>query len=90
MTVDDIDLAEISEAFSSVVLSWELELKADMHRVKPDAGAIALDHPVVASGSRLFATRLAGTERRDAEIGLVTMCCGEGLGTATLVMRVDG
>ncbi len=88
MTIDDIDLVEINEAFSSVVLAWERELKPDMDRVNVNGGAIALGHPVGATGSRLFGTLLAELERRDAEIGLVTMCCGGGLGTATLVQRV--
>jgi acetyl-CoA acetyltransferase family protein len=88
LTMQDIDLVEINEAFSSVVLAWERELKPDMDRVNVNGGAIALGHPVGASGSRLFATLLAEMERRDVEIGLVTMCCGGGLGTATLVQRV--
>ncbi|WP_028652687.1 thiolase family protein [Nocardioides halotolerans] len=88
MTMADIDLIEINEAFSSVVLAWERELKPDMERVNVNGGAIALGHPVGASGSRLFATLLAEMERRDVEVGLVTMCCGGGLGTATLVQRV--
>jgi acetyl-CoA acyltransferase len=90
MTMGDIDLVEVNEAFSSVVLAWEQELKPDMDRVNVNGGAIALGHPVGASGSRLFATLLAEMERRDVEIGLVTMCCGGGLGTATLVQRVGG
>jgi len=90
MTIDDIDLIEVNEAFSSVVLAWERELKPDMGRVNVNGGAIALGHPVGATGSRLFATLLAEMERRDAEIGLVTMCCGGGLGTATLLQRIDG
>ncbi|GAA1643859.1 thiolase family protein [Kribbella alba] len=89
MTMDDIGLVEINEAFSSVVLAWERELKPDMDRVNVNGGAIALGHPVGATGSRLFGTLLAEMERRDAEIGLVTMCCGGGLGTATLVQRVS-
>jgi acetyl-CoA acyltransferase len=89
MTIDDIDLVEINEAFSSVVLAWERELKPDMDRVNVNGGAIALGHPVGATGARLFGTLLAEMERRDVEIGLVTMCCGGGLGTATLVQRVD-
>jgi acetyl-CoA acyltransferase len=88
MLMSDIDLFEINEAFSSVVLAWERDLKPDMDLVNVNGGAIALGHPVGASGSRLFATLLAEMERRDAEIGLVTMCCGGGLGTATLVQRV--
>jgi acetyl-CoA acyltransferase len=87
MTIGDIDLIEINEAFSSVVLAWERELKPDMDRVNVNGGAIALGHPVGASGARLFGTLIAEMERRDVEIGLVTMCCGGGLGTATLVQR---
>ena len=90
MTIDDIDLFEVNEAFSPVVLAWEQELKPDMDRANVNGGAIALGHPVGASGSRLFATLLAEMERRDVEIGLVTMCCGGGFGTGTLVQRVDG
>jgi acetyl-CoA acetyltransferase family protein len=89
LLIDDIDLFEVNEAFSSVVLAWERELKPDMERVNVNGGAIALGHPVGATGSRLFATLLAEMERRDAELGLVTMCCGGGLGTATLIQRVD-
>jgi acetyl-CoA acyltransferase len=88
MAMSDIDLVECNEAFASVVLAWERELKPDLDRVNVNGGAIALGHPVGASGSRLFATLLAEMERRDVEVGLVTMCCGGGLGTATLVQRV--
>jgi acetyl-CoA acetyltransferase family protein len=90
MVMADVDLVEVSEAFSSVVLAWERELEPDMERVNVNGGALALGHPVGASGARLFATLLAEMERRDVEIGLVTMCCGGGLGTATLVQRVAG
>jgi acetyl-CoA acetyltransferase family protein len=89
LVMDDIDLVEINEAFSSVVLAWERELKPDMDRVNVNGGAIALGHPVGATGSRLFATLLAEMERRDVELGLVTMCCGGGLGTATLIQRTN-
>ncbi|MCQ4079175.1 thiolase family protein [Streptomyces sp. RB6PN25] len=89
MSIDDIDLIEINEAFSSVVLAWERELRADMGKVNVNGGAIALGHPVGATGSRLFGTLISEMERLDVEIGLVTMCCGGGLGTATLVQRVD-
>jgi acetyl-CoA acyltransferase len=87
--INDLDLIEVNEAFSSVVLAWERELKPDMDRVNVNGGAIALGHPVGASGSRLFATLLAELERRDAELGLVTMCCGGGLGTATIIQRLS-
>ncbi|CAN5252146.1 acetyl-CoA C-acetyltransferase [soil metagenome] len=90
MTMNDIDIVEINEAFSSVVLAWEHELQPDMDRVNVNGGAIALGHPVGATGARLIATALAELERRDAEIALVTMCCGGGLGTATLIQRVEG
>jgi acetyl-CoA acyltransferase len=88
MKIGDIDLIEVNEAFGSVVLAWERELEPDMDRVNVNGGAIALGHPVGATGGRLFATLLAEMERRDAETGLVTMCCGGGLGTATLVQRL--
>jgi acetyl-CoA acetyltransferase family protein len=90
LAIGDIDLFEVNEAFSSVVLAWERELKPDPDRVNVNGGAIALGHPVGATGSRLMATMLAELARRDAELGLITMCCGGGLGTATLVQRVDG
>ncbi|AWK74847.1 acetyl-CoA acetyltransferase [Rhodococcus oxybenzonivorans] len=88
MSINDIDLFEVNEAFSSVVLAWERELKPDMDKVNVNGGAIALGHPVGATGARLIATIVAELERRDAEIGLVTMCCGGGLGTATLIQRI--
>ena len=88
LSIHDIDLIEINEAFSSVVLAWERELRPDMERVNVNGGAISLGHPVGATGSRLFATLLAEMERRDVELGLVTMCCGGGLGTATLIQRL--
>ncbi|HEV7536640.1 MAG TPA: thiolase family protein, partial [Acidimicrobiia bacterium] len=88
LSIDDIDLFEVNEAFASVVLAWERELKADPDRVNVNGGAIALGHPVGATGARLIATLLAEMERRDAGLGLVTMCCGGGLGTATLIERL--
>lgn len=88
LSISDIDLFEVNEAFSSVVLAWQRELKPDMDRVNVNGGAIALGHPVGATGGRLLATIVAEMERRDVELGLVTMCCGGGLGTATLVQRV--
>jgi acetyl-CoA acyltransferase len=88
LSISDIDLFEVNEAFSSVVLAWERELKPDPERVNVNGGAIALGHPVGATGARLIATIVAEMERRDVELGLVTMCCGGGLGTATLLERV--
>jgi acetyl-CoA acetyltransferase family protein len=87
LTISDIDLFEVNEAFSSVVLAWQRELKPDLSRVNVNGGAIALGHPVGASGARLVGTITAELVRRDAEFGLVTMCCGGGLGTGTLVQR---
>ncbi len=89
LTVNDIDLFEVNEAFSSVVLAWQQELKPDEDRVNVNGGAIALGHAVGATGSRLIATILSEMERRDSHLGLVTMCCGGGLGTGTLIERVD-
>jgi acetyl-CoA acetyltransferase family protein len=88
LSVGDIDLFEVNEAFSAVVLAWQRELKPDMDRVNVNGGAIALGHPVGATGGRLLATIVAEMERRDVELGLVTMCCGGGLGTGTLLQRV--
>jgi acetyl-CoA acetyltransferase len=85
----DTDLMKINEAFSSVVLAWERDLKPDMGRINVNGGAIALGHAVGAAGARLFGTLLAEMERRDVEIGLITMCRGGGLGTATLMQRID-
>jgi acetyl-CoA acetyltransferase family protein len=89
LSTDDIDLFEVNEAFSSVVLAWQRELKPDADRVNVNGGAIALGHAVGATGARLIATILAEMERRDSELGLVTMCCGGGLGTGTLLERTD-
>ena len=88
MTMDDIDLVEINEAFASVVLAWEKELSPDMATVNPNGGAIALGHPLGSTGARLLTTLLHELERSDKEVGLVTMCCGGGLGTGTLIQRV--
>jgi acetyl-CoA acyltransferase len=88
MTLDDIDLIEINEAFASVVLAWERELQPDMERVNVNGGAIALGHPLGSSGARLITTLLHELERSDKTLGLVTMCCGGGLGTATLIERL--
>jgi acetyl-CoA acyltransferase len=87
LSISDVDLFEVNEAFSSVVLAWQREFKPDPDRVNVNGGAIALGHPVGASGARLIATIVAEIERRDVELGLVTMCCGGGLGTGTLVQR---
>ena len=85
MKIDDIDLIEINEAFASVVAAWRRELEPDMDRVNVNGGAIALGHPLGSTGARLITTLLHELERSDKEIGLVTMCCGGGLGTGTLI-----
>ena len=88
MSIDDIDLVEINEAFASVVLAWEREHGPDMDRVNVNGGAIALGHPLGSTGARLMTTLLHELERTDKEIGMVTMCCGGGIGTGTLIQRV--
>ncbi len=88
MKMDDIDLVEINEAFASVVAAWRRELEPDMDRVNVNGGAIALGHPLGSTGARLLTTLLHELERSDKETGLVTMCCGGGLGTGTLIQRV--
>jgi acetyl-CoA acyltransferase len=88
MQIGDIDLIEINEAFASVVAAWRRELEPDMDRVNVNGGAIALGHPLGSTGARLITTLLHELERSDKEIGLVTMCCGGGLGTGTLIQRV--
>ncbi len=88
MKIDDIDLIEINEAFASVVAAWERELEPDMGRVNVNGGAIAIGHPLGSTGARLLTTLLHELERSDTELGLVTMCCGGGLGTGTLIQRL--
>jgi acetyl-CoA acyltransferase len=88
MTMDDIDLVEINEAFASVLAAWRRELDPDMDRVNVNGGAIALGHPLGSTGARLITTLLHEMERSDKEMGLVTMCCGGGLGTGTLIQRI--
>jgi acetyl-CoA acyltransferase len=88
MTMDDIDLVEVNEAFAPVVLAWKRELSPDMDRVNVNGGAMALGHPLGSTGARLITTLLHELERSDKATGLVTMCCGGGLGTGTLIERV--
>jgi len=88
MKIGDIDLIEINEAFASVVAAWRRELEPDMDRVNVNGGAIALGHPLGSTGARLLTTLLHELERSDEEVGLVTMCCGGGLGTGTIIQRV--
>ncbi len=88
MKIDDIDLFEVNEAFASVVAAWRRELEPDFDRVNVNGGAIAIGHPLGSTGARLITTLLHELERDDKEIGLVTMCCGGGLGTGTLIQRL--
>jgi len=88
MTLDDIDAVEINEAFASVVLAWEKEHHPNMELVNPNGGAIALGHPLGASGGKLLATLLNELERTDGRYGLLTMCEGGGLANATIIERL--
>jgi acetyl-CoA C-acetyltransferase len=88
LALDDIDLVEINEAFASVVLAWQRETGADLARVNPNGGAIALGHPLGATGTVLLTKAVHELGRNGGRWALVTMCCGGGLGTGTLVERV--
>jgi acetyl-CoA C-acetyltransferase len=88
MTIDDIDVAEVNEAFASVVLAWQREVGADPERTNPNGGAIALGHPLGATGAVLITKALHELERADKATALVSMCCGGGLGTGTIIERV--
>jgi acetyl-CoA acyltransferase len=88
MSIGDIDYVEINEAFAPVVAAWARDNDADMDRVNPRGGAMALGHPLGSTGARLLTTLLHELEDDDREIGMVTMCCGGGLGTATLIQRL--
>ncbi len=88
LTMGDIDITEINEAFASVVLAWEKELHPDMNKVNPNGGAIALGHPLGASGTRLMATLLNELERTGGRYGLQTMCEGGGMANATIIERL--
>jgi len=88
LKLQDIDLVEINEAFASVVLAWARELDPDMSRVNVNGGAIALGHPLGASGARLMTTLLHELERRGQRYGLQTMCIGHGMATATIIERL--
>ncbi|MGK5629368.1 steroid 3-ketoacyl-CoA thiolase [Streptomyces sp. URMC 123] len=88
MTLDDIDLVEVNEAFASVVLSWAQVFDQDLTKVNVNGGAIALGHPVGATGARLITTALHELERTDQEVALITMCAGGALATATIIQRL--
>jgi acetyl-CoA C-acetyltransferase len=88
MSIGDIDLFEVNEAFASVVLAWQREVGADLDRTNPNGGAIALGHPLGATGVFLMTKALHELERTDGSTALVTMCCGGGLGTGTVIERI--
>ena len=88
LSIDDIDVIEINEAFASVVLAWEQELHPDMSKVNVNGGAIAIGHPLGCSGARLMTTMLNELERTDGRYGLQTMCEGGGMANATLIERL--
>ncbi len=85
----EIDVFEVNEAFASVVLAWQQEIEPDPERVNPNGGAIALGHPTGATGARLITTALHELERSGGRHGLISMCCGGGLGTGTIIERLD-
>jgi acetyl-CoA C-acetyltransferase len=88
MSLDEIDAIEINEAFAPVVLAWEKELHPDMEKVNPNGGAIALGHPIGATGTRLMATLLNELERSGGRFGLQTMCEGGGQANVTIIERL--
>jgi acetyl-CoA C-acetyltransferase len=88
MTIADIDIFEVNEAFASVVLSWMSQHKPDPDKVNVNGGAIALGHPVGSTGSRLITTALHELERRDASTALISMCAGGAMATATIIERI--
>ena len=88
MTMADIDLFEVNEAFASVALSWAQVHEPDMDKVNVNGGAIALGHPVGATGSRLITTALHELERSDKTLALISMCCGGALATGTILERL--
>jgi acetyl-CoA C-acetyltransferase len=88
LTLDDIDLVEINEAFAPVVLAWQRETGADLAKVNVNGGAIALGHPLGATGARLMTTLLHELERTGGRYGLQTMCEGGGQANATVIERL--
>jgi acetyl-CoA C-acetyltransferase len=92
MTMNDIDIVEINEAFASVVLSWAQVYGVSdrdlVDKVNVNGGAIAIGHPVGSTGSRLITTALHELERRDAELAMITMCCGGAVATGSIIQRM--
>ena len=89
LSLDQIDLFEINEAFASVLGSWLKDIQPKLDRVNVNGGSIAIGHPLGSTGARLMTTLIDELERRDARFGLQSMCCGGGLGTATIVERLN-
>ena len=89
LSVDDIDVFEVNEAFASVVLAWQKELQPDPQKVNPNGGAIALGHPTGSTGARLITTALHELMRTGGRYGLISMCCGGGLGSGTIIERLQ-
>lgn len=89
LQLEDIDIFEVNEAFASVVLAWEKALGVDPEKVNVNGGAIALGHPTGSTGARLITTALHELERRKGRYALIAMCCGGGLGTGTIIERLD-
>ena len=88
LSLEDIDVFEVNEAFASVVMAWEKDLGVDHEKVNVNGGAIALGHPTGSTGARLVTTALHELERRDGRYALIAMCCGGGLGTGTIIERL--
>jgi acetyl-CoA C-acetyltransferase len=88
MTMNDIDLFEVNEAFAAVVLSWARVYNADMSKVNVNGGAMAIGHPVGSTGARMLATALNELERQDKSRALLTMCCGASIGTGIIIERI--
>ena len=88
LSIDDIDVFEINEAFASVVLAWAKEVGADLDKTNPNGGAIALGHPLGATGAFLMTKALYELERTGGRYALISMCCGGGLGTGTIIERI--
>jgi acetyl-CoA acyltransferase len=89
LTVDDIDLFEVNEAFASVVLAWQREIGAPWDKVNVHGGAMALGHPLGATGTRITATLLNALERRGGRYGLMAICEGGGMANATVIERLE-
>ena len=89
LTLEDIDVFEVNEAFASVVLGWQKDLGVDHSKVNVNGGAIALGHPTGSTGARLITTALHELERTGGRYALIAMCCGGGIGTGTIIERLD-